>query len=133
MDPIVASEMNAIHPVEPGAQVCPYCHQPILPSYYFCPNCGTKLNAAPLSISPGTQAWIYILSVILPMMLFLYITKWPGLKYYRSKDPQARQIGMIAIVLLALSTVGTIWLTIIWTQDAIQATNASINADLGSY
>ena len=129
MDPLAAAELRAIHPVDPEALVCPYCHQPILPTYYFCPNCGTKINAAPLSTSAASQIGIYAFSIILPMICFLFVTRWPGLKYFRSKDPQTKQIGLNAIVILALSTVFTIWLAYTWTQDAIQASVASINQD----
>jgi small-conductance mechanosensitive channel len=112
--------------------VCPYCHQPVLPAYYFCPNCGTKLSAAPLSTSIATQTWIYAFSVILPMMLFIFVTKWPGLKYYRSRDPKARMIGLNAFMLIILSTIVTVWMGYVWTQDAIQSSINSINADMGS-
>jgi hypothetical protein len=132
MDPLAAAELSAIHPVSPEVLVCPYCHQAILPSYYFCPNCGSKISAAELSTSPGTQAWIYVFSIILPIMCFIFVTRWPGWKYYKSQDPKARQIGMIAIALITLSTLVTIWYAYIWTQEAIQSSEASINADMSA-
>ena len=112
--------------------ICSYCHQPIQFSYYFCPNCGNKLHTAPLSTSIETQAWIYAFSIILPMLCFLFITRWPALRYYRSRDPKARQIGIIAFVLIILSTIVTIWLVTVWTQEAIQSQISAINADFGS-
>ena len=112
--------------------ICPYCHQPVLPTYYFCPNCGTKLNSAPLSTSPSTQAWIYAFSAILPMILFIYVTKWRGITYYKSSDPKAKQIGTIAIIILAASTLITIWLGYVWTMEAIQSSVNSINADMSA-
>jgi len=130
MDPIAAAELSAIHPSDPSVRVCPYCHQPILPSYYFCPNCGTKLNVPPLSTSVGAQAWLYIFSIILPVMCFIFVTRWQGWKYYKSEDPKTKQIGTIAIALLILSTLVTIWYAYVWTQDAIQSSVASINADM---
>lgn len=112
--------------------VCSYCHQPVLSTYYFCPNCGNRLHTAPLSTSIETQAWIYAFSIILPMLCFIFVTKWPGLKYYRSRDPKAKAIGINAIVLITLSTIVTIWLAYVWTMDAIQASVNSINADMSS-
>ena len=112
--------------------VCPYCHQPVLPTYYFCPNCGTKLTSAPLSTTPATQAWIYAFSAILPMILFIYVTKWPGITYYKSGDPKTKQIGTIAIAILAASTLLTIWLAYVWTTEAIQSSVNSINADMSA-
>ena len=131
MDPNVHDE-NALTYSTKTPLVCQYCHQPIESSFYYCPNCGNKLNVAPLSTSAGTQAWIYAFSIILPMLCFIFVTKWPGLKYYRSKDPATRSIGLNAIVLLALSTILTVWLAYVWTQDAIQSSVNSINADLSS-
>jgi len=58
--------------------ICLACHQPILPQYYFCPNCGKKIKEAPLSTTIKTQAWIYAFSIILPMICFIFVTKWPG-------------------------------------------------------
>lgn len=110
--------------------LCSYCHQPILPTYYFCPNCGNKINAAPLSTSLQAQAWLYAFSLILPVICFLMIGKWQGLKYYRSTDPKTKQIGINAFVLLALSTVITVWLATVWVNSAIQSSLASVNADM---
>ena len=112
---------------------CSVCHQSILPQYYFCPNCGTKLNSAPLSTTIGKQIGIYLFSIILPMICFIFVTRWPGIKYFKSKDPKAKLIGEIAWSLLIVSTIFTIWLSVIWTQNTIQAINKSINADLGSF
>ena len=119
--------------MEPSAPtICTVCHQPILPSYYFCPNCGTKINAAPLSTTVLTQTWIYAFSIILPIICFIFVTKWPGIKYVKSNDPQAKRIGYIAWTLLILSTLVTIWLAYIWTQEAIQSQINSINADMSA-
>ena len=111
---------------------CAVCHQPIMPTYYFCPNCGAKINEAPLSTTAGTQTWIYLFSIILPMICFIFVTKWPGVKYYKSSDPKAKQIGQIAWTLLILSTIITIWLVYVWTQQLIQSSINSINTDFGS-
>jgi hypothetical protein len=109
--------------------ICPVCHEPILSTYYFCPNCGTKVNEAPLSTSLGTQTWIYAQSIILPMVLFLFITRWPGIKYFKSDNPKAKRIGQVAWALLILSTVFTIWLAYAWMQATIQSSINSINTD----
>lgn len=112
------------------AGVCPTCHQPTLPQYYFCPNCGTKLNQAPLSTSAGAQLLLYAFSIILPPMCFLFVNKWQGMRYLKSKDPKVKQIGQIAWALLILSTILTIWLVVVWTQSYINSTVAGINADM---
>jgi len=115
--------------INPTITICAVCHQPILSQYFFCPNCGTKINTAPLSTTVGTQAWIYLFSIILPVICFIFITKWPGVKYYKSKDLKTHQIGQVAWILLILSTIVTIWLAIILTQQMIQSSINSINTD----
>lgn len=106
--------------------LCPQCHQPVTPADYYCPNCGKKLSEPPLSTSIGTQAWIYIFSAVLPIICYLAISYWPAIKYFRSADPQAKQIGMIAIAILVISSVITFWLGIIWIQQTIQQSVNSV-------
>lgn len=115
------------------SNICSVCHQPILPQYYFCPNCGNKINQPSLSTTIQTQVWIYAFSIILPMICFIFVTKWPGTKYFKSNDPKAKQIGQIAWVLLILSTIITIWLVYIWTQQLIQSQINAINVDFGGF
>lgn len=117
----------------PVINTCPTCHQPVLSQYYFCPNCGAKINAAPLSTSVGTQIGIYAFSIILPLICFIFVTRWPGIKYFKSNDPKAKLIGEVAWTLIILSTIITIWLAVVWTQDYIQSTVNSINTDMSSY
>ena len=109
--------------------ICPTCHQPVLPQYYFCPNCGAKINEAPLSTTAGTQAWIYLFSIILPMICFIFVTRWPGIKYYKSSDPKTHRIGQIAWALLIISTIITIGLVYMWTEQMIRSSINSINTD----
>lgn len=83
-----------------------------------------------------TQLGIYLFSLILPMILFLFITRWPGLKYFKSNDPKARWIGIVAWILLIFSTIFVIWLawyeTVIL-QQAVQSAVDSATKDLGNY
>jgi hypothetical protein len=128
-------ESDASRQVQPqqtlsAPAICPYCHQPVEQQWYFCPNCGTKLDLAPLSTSIGTQLWIYAFSIVLPMICFLAISKWPGMKYYRSEDKKTKTIGTIAWVILVLSTLVTVWYAYVWTQETIKSSIDSINADL---
>lgn len=90
---------------------CPICHQRAAPDFYFCPYCGKDLKEKPLSTTVFTQAWIYAVSIILPMVLFLGVTRWPGIKYARSGGGKARWIGIIAIILMTLSTIALAWVT----------------------
>jgi surface polysaccharide O-acyltransferase-like enzyme len=110
--------------------ICQVCHQPILPTYYFCPNCGVKLISAPLSTDIITQIGIYLFSIILPSILFLFVSHWPGLKYLRSKDKKAKLIGWVAMTLLILSTLFLFYYTYVFTQAAMEQLNTSLNASL---
>ena len=109
---------------------CPTCHQHIEPGWYFCPNCGTNQHPAPLPTSAGTQLWIYGFSIILPMICYLLITKWPGLTYMRSRDEKAKQIGVIATALLVISSIVSFYYAYVWTQEAIQSSVSQVNADM---
>ena len=117
----------------PEQAVCPYCHQPISPQFYYCPNCGTKLNVAPLSTTALTQTWIYALSILLPFIGFLAISKWPAVKYFKSEDPNAKRISIIATMLMIASTIVMCWLAYVWTTNYIQTTVNGINVDMSAY
>jgi RNA polymerase subunit RPABC4/transcription elongation factor Spt4 len=119
VSPIRSSAINA----------CPVCHQPVPSQYYFCPNCGAKIIETPLSTTAGTQTWIYFFSIILPMICFIFVTKWPGIKYYKSSDSKAHRIGQIAWALIIISTIATIGLAYVWTEQMIQSSINSINTD----
>ncbi len=114
------------------AGLCYQCHQPILPTYYFCPNCGANLHPKPLSKSIASQALLYFYSILLPFVIFIGINKWKGWAYLRSKDEDTKTIGIVALVLMIISTILIIWLSIIWTQQAIKTTVDGINADFNT-
>lgn len=115
--------------MESDKNICPQCHQLVLPQYYFCPNCGFKLNSAPLKTDIITQIGIYAFSIILPAICFIFVNRWQGTKYFKSNNPKAKQIGKIAWTLLVLSTIVVIWLVVIWTQNYIRETVNGINED----
>jgi hypothetical protein len=117
----------------PTSNLCTFCHNPIQAGWYFCPNCGKKIDEAPLSTSVGAQIALYAFSIILPLICFIFVTKWQGHKYFKSKDPKAKLIGEIAWALIVASTLVTIWLAYVWTQEAIQSSVNSINADMSAY
>lgn len=115
------------------SNICGTCHQQILPEYYFCPNCGTNLKPVPLPVDVSAQVKIYAFSIVLPMIAFIFVTKWEGVKYLKSNDPKEKQIGQIACLILALSTIFCIWYAVVWTQNFIKSQLDSINTDLSSY
>jgi hypothetical protein len=129
----IAPVINPI--INPTITKCDFCHQPILSQYYFCPNCGHAVGGkeAPLETTVEAQVKIYALSIILPMVLFILLGKWHGMRYMKSDDPKARRIGQIAWVLMIVSTVVCIWLTYlsyVWITQATQTyLNNSITTD----
>ena len=123
---------STLVPQPPLAAVCPMCHTPVLPTYYFCPNCGTKLvGAKPLSTSVWTQAWIYVFSIIMPAIAFLAIKYWPGMDYLRSPDWERKQIGIVAIILMAASTVFLLWWSVVWLQGYVQSISSGLIPGFG--
>jgi len=105
---------------------CPVCHQPVLPTYFFCPNCGKNLKEPPLSTSVATQIGIYLFSIILPAIAFLAIRYWPGVKYLRSPDWSRKQIGIIAVILMAASTIILVWWGIVWFEGFAQSATGGL-------
>jgi hypothetical protein len=124
--------VSALAPMPAVLPVCPQCHQPTLPTYYFCPNCGKKLTEAPLSTSVTAQVLLYGFSIILPLICYLAIGYWKGIKYMESADPAAKQIGIIALVLLLVSSALVFWWGIVWIQGMISSAITSVG-NIGGY
>ncbi len=118
--------------MENEPSLCPACHEPVLPTYYFCPNCGKNLREPPLSTSVSAQIGIYLLSIIMPAILFLAITHWSGVKYLKSQDPRARQIGIVAIILMTASTIALVWWGIVWYQQFMQSVAGGLFGGTGN-
>lgn len=122
------NSISALPTEHPG--ICPVCHQPVSPQFYFCPNCGAKLHEPGLSTSFWMQTGIYAFSIILPMICYLAITKWPGIAYLRSKDEKAQVVGIVACSLLVFSSVATFYYGYVWTEEAIQQATAQVNQEM---
>jgi hypothetical protein len=120
------------HVEQPTPLLCPVCHEPVRPEFYFCPNCGKNLKEKPLSTSLSAQISIYFFSIITPPMCFLTIKWWHGVKYMKADNPKAKEIGLIAIVLLALSTAVTAWLLYALTAQLMQSLSAGLLGGPGS-
>jgi hypothetical protein len=112
--------------------ICPRCHFPTKPEYYFCPNCGAKLTEPPLGVGVVDQLLLYAFSIILPWIVYLAITKWQGIKYLRAPDPRAKQVGLIALVLLIVSSIIAFWVMDAWVQSLLQGFSQSQTSDLNS-
>jgi len=97
---------------------CKHCNYPIADTFYFCPNCGKKIKDPPPVTTFAKQISIYLTSVLLPPLGL-----WPGFRYLFSKDPKARVIGIIAIVLTIVSLFLTTWFTINYFQNQLNNVN----------
>jgi len=106
--------------------VCPRCHAPVRPEYYFCPNCGAKLTEAPLGTGIVDQLLLYAFSLVLPWIAYLAITKWQGIRYLRSPDSRARQMGLIALILIIASSIVFFWMTYIWVEQFMQSLSSQL-------
>ena len=56
----------------------------------------------------------------MPLLAFVVIKYWPGMKYLRSSDWTKKQIGIIALVLMVASTIVVTWWLIVWTEGLVQ-------------
>lgn len=81
---------------------CDYCHQPILPEYYYCPNCGASVKAAP--ITALAQIGWYAFAVFLPPLGLA-----PGIQYLKKKSQQAKRVGTIILILTLISSILMVW------------------------
>jgi len=133
MEPNYNGQNIESNPTPQPQETCPVCHQPILPQYYYCPNCGNKVHREPLSTSVKSQISIYLFSAILPVIGFLFVKRWPGIKYAKSKDPKERQIGQIAWTIVIISTILVIYFAYVATNRAVQSALNSMNMDLGAF
>ena len=134
---VPASSMPQITPEQAAAllgrtMICPNCHFPTKPEYYFCPNCGTKLTEPPIGTGLVDQLLLYSFSIILPWILYLAITKWQGIKYLRAPDRNAKQIGLIALILLVVSSIIAFWLYDVWFQNFLNGFSQSQTTQLNS-
>lgn len=117
-----AKAPNLISPLPLTSTICASCGAVVPINYTFCPNCGKPLTYKPLSTTVFSQIWIYGISVFLPPMGF-----WPGVKYFKSSDPKAQKMGMIAIVLTVVSTILSIWLTFYFVQSYLGDINSALS------
>jgi hypothetical protein len=125
------SPVPATTPASAQAPICPRCHFAVKPEFYYCPNCGAKLTEPPLGVALIDQILLYAFSIILPWIAYLAISKWQGIKYLRAPSAQARQIGIIALVLLIASSVVAFWLTTVWIQGYVQQSLGDANNLMG--
>ncbi len=125
--PVSTPAVPVMEPTTFGPQICPQCHFPVKPEYYFCPNCGAKLTEAPLGTGVMDQLLLYGFSIVLPIIFYLAITKWQGIKYMRSVDPRAKQIGYIALALLIISSIIFFWWSIVQLQGYVQQSISDVN------
>ena len=101
--------------------ICPQCHQPIPPEWYFCANCGKNLKEKPPSTTVLTQLGLYILSVFLPPLGL-----WPGMKYLKSSYKPARRVGIVIAVLTAISFVVSLVVFEQWLSNAVKQASSGL-------
>ena len=100
--------------------ICKYCGQNVFTNYYFCPYCGKKLIEPPITLVKEIS--VYLLSVLLPPLGL-----WPGIRYILQKDQKAKRVGTIAIILTIISTVVTLYFSIIAFNGISKTINAQLN------
>jgi hypothetical protein len=89
---------------------------------FFCPVCGKNIKEKPIATGTLVQIGLYLVSVLLPP-LFIGWT----IRYLKSKDPTAKQIGMISLGLTIVSLTVAIWLTIAFVKNITKGVNQQLN------
>lgn len=107
--------------------VCSKCHLQVLPVFYFCPNCGRSLRSKPMSMSVGKQIGLYALSFFLPPLGL-----WPGFKYLFQKDPKAKIIGGVAVLLTIISLGVTLYYSSILIKQLTSQVNSQLNGQINN-
>lgn len=77
---------------------CAVCKAITFESFNFCPQCGRALKEIPYTIPKEKQVSTYFASFLVPV-IGLYL----GIKYLFYKEEQAKQVGIIAIMLSNLA------------------------------
>ncbi len=86
--------------------ICKYCHAPVTPEEYFCPNCGKKLRDKPPLTTASEQAKVYIISLVFWPFGAVYI--W---RYLRQEDPKSKMIGWVVLAITVAIGILVAWTT----------------------
>ena len=77
--------------------LCSVCHVSVRHTDFFCYNCGKSLHPIPPSTTLSTQVTLYLGSIVLPPMGFIW-----SVKYLKSDEPKARSIGLVLIAITVI-------------------------------
>jgi hypothetical protein len=102
---------------------CPQCHVIVRPTDFFCANCGKNLKTKPLSTTLTTEIMYYIGSIALPPLGF-----WWGIKYLKQNDALSKRIGIVCMVLTAVSFI----ISSVWIVGYINKLNATVGNQLNN-
>ena len=71
----------------------------------------------------------------MPITCYLIYAKWEGIKYFKSKDPKAHSMGVVAITLLVISIALLVWSTWEGTLSLERSVQQQINSatNLGGF
>jgi len=122
-------DVEPVPTAQPATQIpCPFCSTLVDRTAFFCSVCGKNVREKPLSTNTFTQIGLYAVSVLLPPF-FLFWT----IKYLKSKDPKAKQIGMISLGLMIFALVIAVWLSVAYMKNVSHGVNQQLNQyqDLG--
>jgi len=80
--------------------LCPTCHQSVRLTDYFCSNCGKNLRPRPLSTSLLSQIALYLKTLLLPPLGFIW-----GYRYLRQPGTNSKIVGLITIAITIIEIV----------------------------
>jgi len=97
---------------------CEECGREMSDEALACPSCGKPQKNKPLSTSLSEQMKVYSVSLFLPPFGLWYVYK-----YLKQKDKKSKRIGIVALILTIISTIGTIWFAKGFMNSVNQAVN----------
>ena len=112
-----ASNQQVSVQAQAAVVTCPVCHVGVKPTDYFCANCGRELHAKPKSVSLANQLAVYVGSLLLPPLGFVW-----GWRYLKQEGSESKRVGWVAIVLTVVSLVAAT----AWTIATINTVNEQV-------
>ena len=101
---------------------CPTCSKAVIPTDYFCPQCGKKLKDKAPRTTISRQIVVYAVSFFLPPFGLI-----PAIAYLRQKDSKSKKVGLVAIFLTILSILLSLWFATRFLKLFNQQLNNQIN------
>lgn len=103
--------------------ICSKCHRSVDATDYYCRNCGKKLHSPPLTADFSTLIILFLKTVLLPPLGFIW-----GFRYLFQPDNRSKLIGFLVIVITLIETILLTQYTITMVNTATEQINQQLNS-----